>query len=314
MPVPQGRDLLVRILAIAVNPVDTKIRKSLGEALLGTPRILGWDAAGIVEAVGPEAAPEFSPGDGVYYAGDITRAGCNAEFHCVDSRLVAHKPPSRDWVAAAALPLCTLTAWELLFERMGAPESAANGTPLLVINGAGGVGSALIPLARRAGFEIVATASRPESIAWCEKLGAKAVINHHQPLRPQCEALGVKEFPYIANLFDPAAHWAETADLLAPFGTLGLIVEPSAPLNLGDPLKAKSARIAWEFMAGRAKYQVPDLAVQGEILAKVAAMHDAEMLPPIHTRVMDGLTVEHLRTAHTAMENATAIGKWVILF
>lgn len=312
VPVPAGHEILVRLRAIAINPVDTKIRKSLSDAMLDPPRVLGWDASGVVEAVGPDAACNFKVGDEVYYAGDLTRPGCNAELQCVDSRLVAQKPLSRDFVAAAALPLCTLTAWELLFERMGVAEKANPTNPLLIINGAGGVGSALIPLARHAGLKVIATASRPESIAWCKKLGAHAVINHHQPLRPQCETLGHLEFPFIANLFDPAVHWAQTADLLGPFGTLGLIVEPSAPLHLGDPLKAKSARIAWEFMAGRAKFQSPDLARQGAILAEAAAMHDSNLLPPIHTRVLEGLTVENLRLGHTAMENASTIGKIVI--
>ncbi|MFU8893512.1 MAG: zinc-binding alcohol dehydrogenase family protein [Luteolibacter sp.] len=312
LPEPGRNDILVRVRAIGINPVDTKIRKSLGEGPHDPPRILGWDAAGVVEAVGAEATEKFIPGDEVYYAGDLTRPGCNAEFQCVDARLAAHKPKSRDFTAAAALPLCTLTAWELLFERMGVTETSTTDAPLLVINGAGGVGSALIPLARHAGLEVVATASRAESLAWCESLGANVVINHHQPLRQQCEALGYREFPWIANLFDPAVHWTQTAGLLALFGTLGLIVEPSAPLHLGDPLKAKCARIAWEFMAARAKFQSADLARQGEILTKAAAMHDAGNLPAIHTNVLQGLTVNNLRVAYTAMENATAIGKTVI--
>lgn len=312
VPEPKGHDILVRIRAIAINPVDTKIRMSLGDGPHLPPRILGWDAAGIVEATGSNASKKFTPGDEVYYAGDLTRPGCNAEFQCVDARLVAHKPKSRDFAAAAALPLCTLTAWELLFERMGVPESPNNGTPILVINGAGGVGSAFIPLARHAGCKVIATASRTQSIKWCEKLGAHSVINHHQPLRPQCETVGHHEFPLIANLFDPAAHWAQTTDLLAPFGTLGLIVEPSAPLHLGDPLKAKCARIAWEFMAARAKFQSPDLNRQGEILTKAAILHDAGSLPPINTEILHGLTLENLRIAHSTMESASAIGKIVI--
>ena len=312
VPEPAGHDILVRIRAVAVNPVDTKIRKSLGDGPHDPPRVLGWDAAGVVEVAGPDAVGAFAPGDEVYYAGDLTRPGCNARFQCVDSRLVARKPVNRDFPAAAALPLCTLTAWELLFERMGVAEDSGCGTPLLVINGAGGVGSALIPLARRAGLHVVATASRPESVAWCGKLGAAAVIDHHQPLRPQCEALGIRAFPLIANLFDPAAHWAETGDLLAPFGILGLIVEPSAPLHLGDPLKAKCARIAWEFMAARPKFGTPDLARQGEILKTAAALHESDALPPIDTRTLRGLTVENLREAHAIMERSTAIGKLTI--
>ena len=312
VPEPGPHDLLVRVRAIAVNPVDTKIRKSLGDGPHQPPRILGWDAAGVVEAVGGAAAASFVPGEAVYYAGDLTRPGCNADYQCVDHRLVARQPKHLDAAAAAALPLCTLTASEVLFERMGVDAATHAGAAILVINGAGGVGSALIPMARHAGLHVVATASRPESRAWCEKLGAHAVIDHHQPLRPQCAALGHAGFPFIANLFDPAAHWAGTADLLEPFGVLGLIVEPSAPLHLGDPLKAKCARIAWEFMAARAKFQSPDMARQGEILAEAAAMHEAGIFPAIHTQVLDGLTLENLRQAHQAMEQSTAIGKLVI--
>lgn len=312
VPEPSDGDLLIRVRAVGINPVDAKIRKSLGGGRRESPRILGWDAAGVVEAVGVDADGAFSVGDTVFYAGDLSRPGCNAEFHCVDWRLVARAPKSRGMVEAAALPLCSLTAWELLFERMGLVGATDAGGSLLVINGAGGVGSVLIPLARHAGLRVVATASRPETRAWCARLGAEAVISPHQPLRPQCEALGISEFPWIANLYDPAVHWEQTADLLAPFGTLGLIVEPSRALNLGDPLKAKCARIVWEFMAARAKYQTRDLASQGGILAKVAELHDAGILPPIHTRILEGLTVENFREAHAAMEGSTAHGKWVV--
>ena len=313
-PIPDVRanDILVRVRAIAVNPVDTKIRKSLGDGPHHPPRILGWDASGVVEDVGSGAFGLFRPGDEVYYAGDLTRSGCNAEYQCVDYRLVARRPKSRDASAAAALPLCSLTAWELLFDRMGIRETSSIGVTLLVINGAGGVGSALIPMARHVGLHVIATASRQETIAWCEQLGAHAVIDHHQPLRPQCEALGHREFPLIVNLFNPAVHWSQTADLLAPFGTLGLIVEPSGPLNLGDPLKAKCAHIVWEFMAARAKFKSPDLARQGEFLEAIAAMHDAGILPAIHTHTLDGLTLENLRQAHEIMEKSTAHGKIVI--
>jgi NADPH2:quinone reductase len=305
-------DMLVRVRAVAVNPVDTKIRASLGAGPHEPPRILGWDAAGTVESVGADVR-DFVPGDEVYYAGDLTRPGCNAEFQAVDSRLVARKPKTWSFAEAAAVPLVALTAWELLFERMGvAPDGRDAGKALLVINGAGGVGSALIPIARGAGLTVVATASRPETIAWCLSLGAHHVINHREPLRPQAEALGIASFPYIANLFNTEAYWETTADLIAPFGALGLIVEPREKLHIGDPLKAKCVRIAWEFMAARARFKSPDMHVQGEYLAEIARRCDDGAFPKIHTRVLKGLTVENLRQAHAAMEQGTAHGKWVI--
>jgi NADPH2:quinone reductase len=311
-PLPGPNDLLVAVHAVAVNPVDTKIRASLGTRVQDPPRILGWDAAGTVLAAGPEIHG-FAPGNEVFYAGDLTREGCNAEFQVVDHRLVAHKPPSWSFTDAAALPLVALTAWELLFERMGADLSGRDrGKELLVINGAGGVGSALIPLARRAGLTVVATASRPETIAWCEALGAHHVIDHHQPLRPQVEALGIRSFPFIANLFNTEAYWECTADLIAPFGCLGLIVEPREKLHLGDPLKAKCVRIAWEFMAARSKYQTPDMARQGEILGVIARWCESGGFPKLTTRLFDELTVESLREAHAAMEQGRAHGKWCL--
>jgi NADPH2:quinone reductase len=312
LPKPGPMDLLVRVRAVAVNPVDTKIRKSLGDQALESPRILGWDAAGVVEAMG-EDVKGFAVGDEVFYAGDLTRSGCNAEFQAVDSRIVGLKPRSWTFAEAAALPLVCLTAWELLFERMGADLSGKDGgKSLLIINGAGGVGSALIPLAVRAGLHVVATASRPESIAWCRSLGAHHVINHREPLRPQVEALGISQFPFIANLFNTEAYWETTSDLIAPLGALGLIVEPKEKLHIGDPLKAKCVRIAWEFMAARAKFQTPDMHVQGEILTKLSAWCDAGDFPKLETRIFDSLSSDNLREAHAAMEAGQAHGKWVL--
>lgn len=313
-PLPELRDhdLLVEVRAVAVNPVDTKIRASLGNGPHDPPRILGWDAAGVVRELGPEVSG-FAVGDEVFYSGDLTRAGCNAEFQAVDSRLVAHKPRTWSFADAAAIPLVTLTAWELLFERMGVdPAGTQRGQPLLIINGAGGVGSALIVLANRAGLRVIATASRPETHDWCLKLGAEHVINHRMPLRPQAEALGISYFPWIANLHDTGAYWETTADLLAPFGTLGLIVEPREKLHLGDPLKAKCARIAWEFMAARSRFQSPDMFRQGQILAEIAALCDSGDFPKLATRIETGLNAQTLRHAHLAMEQSRAIGKWVL--
>ena len=310
-PSPGPGDLIVRVRACAVNPVDTKIRKSLGDTLQKPPRILGWDAAGTVVKVGSQVR-DFHIGDEVFYAGDLTRQGCNAELHAVDARLVARKPRNWSFEEAAAVPLAGITAWELLFERMGVdPHGKDRGKAILIINGAGGVGSALIPLARDAGLTVIATASRPETIAWCKQLGAHQVINHRENLIEQSESLGFASYPFIANLHQPEIHWSATSQLIAPFGTLGLIVEPNEKLNLGDPLKAKCVRIAWEFMAARAKFQSPDMHEQGLILAALAKRCEAGTFPKIHTRVFDSLNPENLREAHAAMEQGRAHGKWV---
>lgn len=312
MPVPQPMDLLVKVQAVALNPVDTKIRKSLGTEPLDTPRILGFDAAGIVDAVG-SGVSGFSIGDEVFYAGDVTRSGSNSEYQVVDSRLVARKPRSSSFTEAAALPLVALTSWELLFEQMGIdPEGKDAGKAILVINGAGGVGSALIPLARSAGLNVIATASRPETVAWCQVLGADHVINHREPLRPQAEALGITEFPYIANLFNTETYWDVTADLLAPLGSLGLIVETTKPLDIGNPFRLKSPRIVWEYMPARARFQTADMHRQGEILAEIARRCDAGQFPIIATRLFDRISADNLREAHAAMESGAAHGKWVL--
>jgi NADPH2:quinone reductase len=311
VPSPGPHDLLVQVMACSVNPVDTKIRKSLGDGPHDTPRILGFDAAGVVTAIGGQVTG-FAPGDEVFYSGDVTRPGSNAEFHAVDARLVAKKPRCWSFAESAALPLVALTAWELLFERMGVdPAGADRGKALLVINGAGGVGSALIPLALSAGLEVVVTASRPETRAWCESLGAKHIVNHREPLRPQAEALGFTEFPFIANLFDTEAYWETTSDLLAPLGTLGLIVETAHPIHIGNPLRLKSPRIVWEYMPTRSRFQTADMHRQGEILAEIAARCDAGSFPKLHTRSFDDLSTATLREAHAAMENGSAHGKWV---
>ncbi len=312
MPVPGEMDLLVKVRAASVNPVDTKVRKLLGDTVQDPPRVLGFDAAGIVESVG-SGVTHFSPGDEVFYAGDVTRAGSNSEWQTVDSRLVAKKPATWSFEEAAAIPLVALTAWELLFERMCIdPDGSDSGKAVLVINGAGGVGSALIPLARSAGLRVIATASRPETVAWCESLGADEVINHREPLRAQAEALGISEFPYIANLYDTELYWETTADLLAPLGTLGLIVETVNPMHIGNPFRLKSPRIVWEYMMTRSRFQTADMHLQGGILSEVSRRCDAGEFPKIHTRRFDRISAANLREAHAAMEAGTAHGKWVL--
>ncbi|MBX3741509.1 MAG: zinc-binding alcohol dehydrogenase family protein [Akkermansiaceae bacterium] len=311
-PMPGPLDLLVKISAVGVNPVDTKVRKLIGDGPLDAPKILGWDAAGTVEAVGP-LVTDFSPGDEVFYAGDVTRPGSNAEYQLVDQRIAAKKPATFSFAQAAALPLVSITAWELLFERMGVdPDGKDAGKALLIINGAGGVGSAMIPLAKRAGLIAHATASRPETHEWCLKLGADHILNHREPLRPQAEEAGVTEYPFIANLFDTDGYWQITADLLAPLGALGLIVENQHPIQIGNPFRLKSPRIVWEYMFSRPKFQTPDMKRQGEILATIAALADAGRFPDLANRIFGRITPEALREAHAAMESGTAVGKWVL--
>lgn len=310
-PTPGSLDLIVQIKASSINPVDTKIRAQLGSTPLDTPRILGWDAAGLVTAIGTDVR-NFAPGDEVFYSGDLSRSGSHAEFQAVDSRLVARKPPSWSFTEATSIPLAGLTAWELLFERMGiCPNGRHAGQAILVINGAGGVGSLLIPLARMAGLTVIATASRDETTRWCLARGAHHVVHHHRPLLPQLESLGWKQLPWIANLHQPEIYWNTTAELLAPMGTLGLIVEPKSPVHIGDPLKAKCARIVWEFMAARSRYQLADMHAQGGILDRLAGLCETGTITSPVTRYMGPLTRHSLRESHQAMESGTAHGKWV---
>lgn len=311
-PVPGPRDLLVKVAAVAVNPVDTKIRKSLGSEVLPTPRILGWDAAGTVVAVGAEVTG-FRPEDEVFYAGSVLRPGSNAELECVDERIVAHKPSTLGFAESASWPLVSVTAWELIFERMGIDSHGGDaGKAMLVINGAGGVGSVLIQLAKHAGLEVIATASRPETVEWCKSLGADHVINHREELAPQLSALGFKELPFIVNLHEPSAYWQQMGELLAPLGALGMIVEPLTPVNIGDPYKAKCARIVWEFMFARSKFETQDMERQGEILEEIACRIEAGQLKPIVTKTFEVISPENLREAHAAMESGKAHGKWVL--
>ena len=308
-PIPQtaADEILVRVRAISLNPVDTKVRKSLGRGNLTTPRILGFDAAGIVEAVGSDVKT-ISIGDEVFYSGDVTRAGSNAEFQTVQAALVAKKPPSFSFTEAAALPLVSLTAWELLFERM-TDGSIKHGTEILIINGAGGVGSALIPLAKSAGLTVVATASRDTTRDWCLQLGADHIINHREPLRPQIESLGFKHFPLIANLHDTEAYWQQTSDLIAPLGAIGLIVETQNPIDIGNPLRLKSPRIVWEYMPARSRFQTPDMSRQGEILQEIAKRCDAGTFPKLTLTPAETLTAQSLQAAHHQLQSASTIGK-----
>jgi len=307
-PQPGPQDLRVRVEAVSVNPVDTKVRAPKPQ-VERQPKVLGYDAAGVVDAVGSEVTG-FKVGDAVYYAGDITRPGSNAQFQLVDARIVAKKPASLDFAQAAALPLTVITAWELLFQRMPFDaEAGGAGKSLLVIAGAGGVGSIAIQLARRAGFTVIATASREETIAWCRELGADHVVDHRQPLTPQLEALGFKTVDAALNLADTDRYWTELGELLAPLGHVGLIVEPAGLLKIGDPYKAKSIGIHWEMMFARPRFRTADMAEQGRILARVAELVDAGALRGTQRETLSPINAENLREAHRRLESGATIGK-----
>lgn len=309
-PAPAGHDLRVRVEAVSVNPVDTKLRSPKPQ-VESAPRVLGFDAASVVEAAG-EAVTGFAPGDAVYYAGDVTRPGSNAQLQLVDARLVARKPRTLDFAQAAALPLTAITAWELLFERMPLTESGNDGRSLLVIGGAGGVGSIAIQLARRAGFTVVATASRPETIAWCEAMGAHHAVDHRRPLAPQLRALGLESVDAAINLADTVRYWQELGELLAPQGHVGLIVEPDAPLPIGDPYKAKCIGIHWEMMFARPRFRTADMARQGQILERIATLVDAGELRGTHAETLGRIDAANLREAHQRLESGRTIGKLVL--
>ena len=307
-PLASGRDLLVRVEAVSVNPVDTKVRAPKPQ-VEAQPRVLGFDAAGVVEAVGPDATL-FRPGDAVWYAGDITRPGSNAQLQLVDERIVARKPATLDFAQSAALPLTALTAWELLFERMGyAVEGGGNGRTLLVIGGAGGVGSIAIQLAKLAGFTVIATASREETAAWCRELGADHVIDHRQPLTPQLQGLGFDAVDAALNLADTDRYWAELGELLAPQGRVGLIVEPAGALRIGDPYKSKCIGIHWEFMFARPRFRTADMAEQGRILARVAGLFDDGRLRGTMRETLSPINAANLRETHRRLESGRSIGK-----
>ena len=310
-PVAQGRDLLVEVKAISVNPVDTKVRAPK-DKVESKPLILGWDGAGVVVEIGDKVT-KFEPGDEVYYAGDITRPGSNSEFQLVDERLVGHKPQNLDFASAAALPLTTITAWEALFERLSISKNGADaGKSILIINGAGGVGSIAIQLAKKlAKLEVIASASRPETIAWCKKLGADATVNHRHNLAEEINKIGYKTVDYILCLNDTDGHWNAISQAIAPQGTICSIVENEKPLSM-DTLKSKSAGLVWEFMFTRSMYQTDDMAEQGKLLDEVARLLEHNALVATCNDVVKPINAENLRNVHQRIEQGKAIGKIVL--
>lgn len=302
-------DLLVRVAAVAVNPVDTKIRRNRAPEQ-GRAGVLGWDAVGVVEAVGSQVSG-FANGDRVYYAGAINRAGSNAEFQVVDYRIAAQAPASLSDAQAAALPLTTITAWELLFDRLGVAEGGGKGQSLLVIGAAGGVGSILLQLARQlTELTVIGTAARPESADWVRRLGAHQVIDHSQPMQAQLAALGLDGVTMVASLTHTGEHFEQYVECLAPQGKLALIDDFDGLDIL--KLKPKSLSLHWEFMFTRSLHQTPDMVEQGRLLARVAELVDAGTLQTTLGEHFGKISADNLKRAHRLLESHKARGKIVL--
>ncbi|MZR62680.1 zinc-binding alcohol dehydrogenase family protein [Alcanivorax sp. DP30] len=308
LPSPGPRDLLISVQAVSVNPIDTKLR----QRPLEQPgyRVLGFDAAGVVESVGSEVTG-FKKGDRVWYAGAVQRQGSNAEHQCVDERLVARKPDSLGMQEAAALPLTALTAWEALEDQLGFRPGECNGKTLLVIGGAGGVGSIAIQLAaRHFGLRVIATAGRETSANWCEAMGAHALVDYREPLLPQLEALGAPQVDGIFITQNLDHYWQTACQAIAPLGGICAIVDARGPLDL-NPLKAKSARFCWEFMFTRAMF-AQDMQRQGDILRQLAELVDTGTIQTTLSEGMGPINAENLKAAHRRLEEGNTIGKLVL--
>lgn len=310
MPVAEGRDLLVKINAVSVNPVDYKLRLRVPPE--GTEwKVLGYDAAGLVESVGPDVQ-NFKPGDTVFYAGSIARPGTNSEYHLVDERIVGRKPANLSDAEAAALPLTSITAWEMLFDRLDVKRpTPQGGDTILVIGGAGGVGSITIQLLRAlTDMTVIATASRPETQDWVRECGAHHVIDHRQPLAPQVEALGVGAPGFVFSTTHTDEHLADIVELIAPQGRLGLIDDPKEfDIKL---LKYKAISLHWELMFTRSLYETPDIAEQSKLLNEVAALVEAGRIRSTATEIAGKINAATLRKVHALIESGTARGKIVL--
>lgn len=313
LPAPKvsGRDLLVDVKAISVNPVDVKVRASR-LPLPGDWSVIGWDAAGVVRDVGPDVTL-FKPGDRVWYAGDITRPGSYAQQQLVDERIVGHMPGSLDFAQAAALPLTAITAWELLFDRLGvAPGKRPGNERLLIVGAAGGVGSILTQLARKlTSLTVIGTASRPETQAWVKELGAHHVIDHSQPLSEELERIGIPEVTYVASLNNTEKHFAQIVQSLTPQGKLALIDDPTQPLDIMK-LKGKSISLHWELMFTRSLFKTADMVSQHHLLTEVAALVDAGVIRSTVAEQMGAINAANLKRAHALIESGKSRGKVVL--
>ncbi|MBU8545383.1 MULTISPECIES: zinc-binding alcohol dehydrogenase family protein [Roseomonadaceae] len=306
---PTGRDLLVEVRAISVNPVDAKVRMRADPG--GTPKVIGYDAAGVVRAVGPDATL-FRPGDAVFYAGDITRTGTNAELHLVDERIVGPKPANLSFAEAAAVPLTAITAWEALFDRLRiARDTVKRDEAVLIIGGAGGVGSIAVQLARQlTGLRVVATASRPETMDWARQMGAHDVLDHAGDLAAQAKALGVPVSAIFVTTHTEA-HWPAICEIIAPQGAICLIDDPKSPPDI-RMLKTKAASLHWELMFARPMHKTADMQAQHDLLVEVSRMLEAGTLRSTLAEHYGPITAAHLRRAHAAIESTTSRGKIVL--
>ena len=309
-PTPEGHDILVKVEAVGLNPVDYKVRPGDGDE----PKTLGFDAAGVVVSGGGDASI-FQEGDLVYYAGDVTRPGSNAEFQLVDERIVGKRPTSLDAVTSAALPLTALTAWESLFHRLHIDIDAPaknDGKTLLIIGGAGGVGSMAIQLAKLAGLTVIATASRDESADWCRKLGADHIINHHGDMPGQLRELGIENVNYIANYNDIDSAWQAMGEMIAPQGSVVLITEHSGHLDMGGPFKVKSVAICWELMFTRPMFKTDDIIEQHHILNRVAGLIDEGKLLATANDNLSPINADNILEGHRRLESGRSIGKLTV--
>nr|WP_288515361.1 zinc-binding alcohol dehydrogenase family protein [uncultured Lactiplantibacillus sp.] len=314
-PSAQGHDLLVQVQAVAVNPVDVSVRKTGHEHRM-RPKILGWDATGIVTAVG-EAVTLFQSGDHVFYAGSFRRPGCDSAYHLVDERLVGHAPATLTTAARAAMPLTSLTAYEALFEQLhipfdpAKPNSEKCNQTILIINGAGGVGSIATQLAKLAGLTVISSASRPESIAWTQQHGADLVVDHHHDLVSEVHALGIKDVDYILGLSDLDSHWNEICTLIKPGGHIASITENRRPIDL-KKLTKKRGTFAWEWMYSKSYYHTADMISQHDILETIADLLDRGLLQSTLSQTLRPINALNLRQAHQLIEQHHMIGKVVI--
>ncbi|WP_333494909.1 zinc-binding alcohol dehydrogenase family protein [Kluyvera sp. CHPC 1.251] len=309
LPIPEatGHDLLVEVKAISVNPVDTKVRAGFNG---DTPRVLGWDAVGVVKAVGPQVTL-FAPGDEVWYAGALGRPGSNSEFQLVDERIVALKPLTLDNASAAALPLTAITAWELLFDRLGVTRGGNEGDTLLIVGAAGGVGSILTQLASKlTRMTVIGTASRPESQQWVRNAGAHHVIDHRQPLTQELARIGIPAVTHVASLNNTDEHYLKLIAALAPQGKLALIDDPQS-LD-ARPLKLKSISLHWEFMFTRSMFETQDIIAQHQLLTEIATLIDQKVITTTLGDHYGTITAENLRKAHAQLETGRAVGKIVL--
>jgi len=312
-PAPGPQELLVKIMAVSVNPVDYKIRQnSAKDIVLETPKIIGWDAAGIVEATG-DKVKLFKAGDKVFYAGDITKQGCYAEYQTIDERIVGKKPSSVSYEAAAAMPLTGLTAWEILFDRIRISPEKDKGKSILIIGGAGGVGSIAIQLAKKvAGLKVIATASRPESVAWCKQFSADVVVDH-KDLVNEVRKAGFQQVDFIVDFVDINFYWDMVVELIKPQGHIASITGNSGTVAL-NKLKNKSVSFSWELMYTRSTFQTDDMIEQHHILNRLADLSDNGTIKPTLNTTLVGLTAANFKEAHRLIESGKTIGKIAIKF